>query len=151
MTSDEVKDSEVKFWKYKWKTFREISQTDVFYLIWYYWEVACWSKCFNWSNIIRWIDELISEAWHSVMDEKPAEELKEISFWKYKWKTFESVFERDRKYFLWLYESSKDREKPNKSVVFTMTSILKKNDCIYYSTKKWLEYCKCCKTFHNIK
>ena len=151
LSKEQVKDSLMKFWKHKWKTLREISKEDIYYLIWYYWEIACWPKTWNWGNMVSWIDELISEAWKSTMDERPIEKLKEISFWKYKGKSFEYIFENDKKYFWWLYESSKDREKPNKSLIHTMAYILKDNDCIrFQNEKKWLNFCKCCNAFHNI-
>jgi len=49
-----------------------------------------------------------------------------LKFWKYKWRSLEGVYERDPKYFRWLYYENRDKARVNEELDNAMKEVMKK-------------------------
>lgn len=137
----------IKYWKYKWKGISEIAKTDPFYLIWMYWEVITPWRDLD-ADLMLALKDAIESVWKTIFDKK--EKLFEkVAFWKHKWKKYEDLIKTEWKWFLWMYWESKDKDKPNMNLIFTLRYWMTKNWCTLFDWSKWMRHCPSCKCMHN--
>lgn len=71
-------------------------------------------------------------------------QMKYIPFWKYKWETFNNIYELDKQYLEWLYLNEKQKsieERPNQDLIYTIEKVFsqynnKKNETNIYQINK---------------
>lgn len=143
----------MKSWKHAWKSYDEIAKIDPWFMCWMYWErVQAW-RVIN-HDLVYEIELAIKKAWFTIFFKSEWKKLYEkIAFWKFKWRTFESIVKKDAKYLWFIHADNERTNNINYTLKHTIEYWMKENWCILFWEEKvdWLTYCKACKTMHNIK
>lgn len=151
-----MQETEIKFWKYRWKDIYDISKTDPLYAVWMYWEIIYkrfWDDRYEKASVI---EKALNYNWFDIYyqwDKKEEKFYEKFSFWKYRGEKYTYIVKRDAKYLWYSFSKNEEKPKPNIKLRNTLIKAIKDNWCILYDKnykKKWLQYCKPCQTMHSL-
>lgn len=107
----------IEFWKYKGYSYEKVAELDINYIYYIYQREISKVWLLN-QNLVSFLENLLNNT--EILY------LKTLEFWKYKWKSFKEIFEKDSWYLLYLLEQEKYKKwYQNYILIETIKKLLK--------------------------